>query len=204
MPNKTCFRLRGPDWRVADTKQHDARSGAMRGSIHIDPHRGASQREVAMSAVDLLKSPTPVSRPRWQLNLGQNLAGFDRCREQAVKEIVGWNKPGAVNAFNTQTGATSHHDGGQFGGRVCMRQAAADRAAVANLNMRNMRHRCRQQRTAGADLGAALDGAVAWRVTAPMSSPEADLEIPESPSTRLRSIKTDGVARRKFNAGIKL
>src|ERR1700732_250719 len=68
-----------------------------------------------------------------------------------------WDQPAASRTDNRNFGIAGDSNAGHFGGRIGMRQAAADRAAFADRAMRNMSDGSGKQRMRSRKIGVRFD-----------------------------------------------
>ncbi len=88
---------------------------------------------------------------------------------QALEEVVGLDGAAAGGTGDLDLAAERQQTGRQFGGRIGERNRAAERAAVADRRVADMRHGERDQRRMAGDLGRALGLS--------MASQRSDLEL---------------------------
>ncbi len=120
-----------------------------------------------MAARDFLKAPTGSRRQFRQHDLGEKLGAGEIDRERIAEKIARRDGALAGGRRDVEFGVEQQRQHRQFGRRIGMRQAAADGAAVADGQMRHMRHGA-QDRTGRC---RAINGDVSsWkcRVSAPM------------------------------------
>jgi len=72
------------------------------------------------------------------MHLGDDLVGLQRRRQRAQEKIGGFDGARAGLADNGNLGVAGLGDARHLGGWIGMRQAAANRAAVADLIMRDV------------------------------------------------------------------
>ena len=85
------------------------------------------------------------------MNFGDDLVGLERRGQRALEEVGGLDGARAALADRGDDRVAGLADAGHLGRRIGMRDAAADRAAVADLVVRDMRHRGLEQRMRGVE-----------------------------------------------------
>src|SRR5262245_55595610 len=83
------------------------------------------------------------------MHLGDDLVGLQRGRKRTQEKVGGLDGACASLAGDGDLSVAGLCDARHFGGRVGMRQATPNSAAVANLIMRNMTDRMPEQRMRG-------------------------------------------------------
>jgi hypothetical protein len=116
---------------------------------------------MAAAAGELLEAPAPAGRPRRQPHLDDDLVGGERGGERALEEIGGLDHADAGLARDRDLGVAGHGDPRHFRRRIGMRDAAPDRAAVADLIVRDMGNRGLEQRMRAIEPPVVLDVAPA-------------------------------------------
>src|SRR5438067_4116039 len=141
----------------------DADVGVARRAIGTEViERGdAGERKVATALRELLEGPAPLARPWRQTQLDDQLVIRQRRRKRAGKEVAGADGARAFWPSGHDLSIASDRDTGQLGRRIGVREAAADRAAIADLVVRDVLHRCHQQRLRGLEALVVLDVAPA-------------------------------------------
>ena len=175
-------------------------------AARVERHDGsdARQREVAVSSRHLLDRPAAARRHRRHGHVDDELAGLEAGGEEADEEVGRGNRPRCVAAPHADRGVERQHHRRQLGGRIGVREAAADGAAVADLRVGDERHRAVQRAArARATVALALDAraGASWRRCAGRRRRPS---MPASSPTPLRSTSTAGCASRKFIAGTRL
>jgi hypothetical protein len=148
---------RQPVRPAACTDNRDMRIAGMPIRIFVIEQRRAGEGEIAMPAGKFAKRPAALGRPRRQPQFGDQFALAQPGRKRSGEEPGRRNNPLTRLAGNHNLAVASHRDPGQFGRRIGMGEAAADRAAVANLVMRDMRDRLPQQRVRRGEPRVGLD-----------------------------------------------
>ena len=133
----------------------------------IVEQRDSGQRKIAAPAGEFLERPAPVTRPGRQPYLGDDLVRGKACRHRPEEEIHRLDEACAGISGDGDFGVAGHRDARHLGSRVGQRNAAADRATIADLVMRNMTHGCRQQRMGAGKFGIFFDVAPADTGTKP-------------------------------------
>ena len=173
-------------------------------AVLVVEQRAAGHGEIAAPAGEFLKAPAALRRPRRQADLGDDLVGLERGRQRALEEIGRLDHARAGLADDGDLRLAGHRDAGHFGGRIGMRDAAADGAAVADLVMRDMRDRRHQQRMrrARAARRRGCRASAPWRRARTPSC--ADLDLVAAPASLRRSTSSDGAATRNAIIGTRL
>src|SRR5207244_1265634 len=91
----------------------------------------------------------------------EDVVRLERGRKEALEELARGDCAAAALSGDRELGIACNAYGRQLGGGVGVRQAAANRAAVADLRVRDVGHRRMQQRIGAAYDIVFLDGAVA-------------------------------------------
>src|SRR6202034_4547947 len=104
-------------------------------AVFIIDHRRAGQGKVAAAASEFTKAEAPLRGPRGKANFGDDVVGGQRGGQWTAKEILRLDDPHARLAGSSDLGVAGDGDGRQLSSRIGMRQAGADRAAVADLGM---------------------------------------------------------------------
>ena len=104
-----------------------------------------------MAARQLGKSDRRSRWRHWKFHRDDQFAGLQVGFEQALEEILGLHLALAGQAAEHQGRAERHRAGRQFGRRIGVGEAAAERAAVADRDMADMRRGLAQQRKMLAD-----------------------------------------------------
>jgi hypothetical protein len=92
---------------------------------------------------------------------GEHVLGAERRLEQSLEEIVGLHHPLTFFARNLDFAAERQQARRQFGSRIGKRDRAAQRAAVSDRGVADVRHGERNQRRMFGDVGRALGLGVA-------------------------------------------
>ena len=109
-----------------------------------------------MAARELGEADAGVRRRGRNADRGQHVARAERGLEQALEEIVGLDRALALSAGDLDLAAEREQARRQLGRRIGEGDRAAERAAVADRGVADMRHRQRDQRRVPGDLGGAL------------------------------------------------
>jgi len=125
-----------------------------------DDCRHSHQSEISPAPRDLHKAGARAGQRRRKLDFDQHLLRAQIGRQWTLKKVIGRYPAFAAGRLCPHAAAQSQDDGGQFRGWIGIGQIAANRAAVANLRMRHMRHGFVQQRLASGDLFVPLRGPV--------------------------------------------
>src|SRR3954468_11582514 len=113
-----------------------------------------------MPACKLVEAMAMALRPRREANLGDELAGVQRSAEQAAAELRHAYDALAARAGNLYFRVERRRHGWQLGRGIKVRQAAAQRAAVAGLAVADQPDRLRHERQAARNEGRSLDVAL--------------------------------------------
>src|ERR1041384_463824 len=95
----------------------------------------------------LLISLTETSARLLDANFAQYLTRLKIRRQQTDEEVFGFDSALAVWSNKNKFSIEREHGSGPIAGRIGMRDAAANRALVANLNVADALRTLRQQRT---------------------------------------------------------
>ncbi len=128
--------------------------------VELDGHRHTDERKIAVTPRDLLKRKTAAFRGWRNTNLRQQLARLEGCREEPDEKIRRGHLSHSRLPVTANRRIQRKHHGRQLGSRIGMRQAAADRAAIADGRMRDVRHRLGNQRNAAGNQAASFDRAL--------------------------------------------
>ena len=153
----------------------------------IEQRRGAGQREVALPAGKFMEAVAMTLPPERQIDRGDHFVRRERSRHEARAKFVEGDLPDAAHARDVDDRIVGGADGGQFGGGIGVRQAAADGAAIAGLTMPDMAERLGHQRAKPWNLGDVSMSR--WRVMAPMRRRPSPTTIPRNSSTPPRSTR---------------
>ena len=126
------------------------------GQHHAHPRQG----EVAVAAGDLHPRPSCALRRGGEADLGQQFSGIERSRQIRHEQVARGDHPGPLGAPRGHLAIQRHQDRGQLRGRVGVGDAAADRAAVADLRVAHEPERVPKQRAALGHLRRAFRGAL--------------------------------------------
>ncbi len=110
--------------------------------------RKADNRVVAMPPGKFLEEMRRARAGDRHLDRDQQILRRQLRLVDAGEERLCGNPPLAAGAADHDGRAQRQHAGRQFGRRIGLRKAAADRAAVADRGVRDVRHRRPQQRRA--------------------------------------------------------
>ena len=121
----------------------------------------ADHRIVAVAARELGETHAGVPGRGGNADRGQHVARAERGLEQAFEEIIGLHRAPAVRPGDIHFTAERQQARRQFGGGIGEGNRAAERAAVADRRMADMRHGERDQRRMPGDLGGAFGLGVA-------------------------------------------
>ena len=80
-------------------------------------------------------------------DLGEDLLPLERGLERADEELHGRDRPFPTRSTRDEIGVEREQDGRQVGGRIAMRDRAADRASVTHLRIADQRSGLRDHRT---------------------------------------------------------
>src|SRR5216683_3760358 len=108
---------------------------------HRDPHNRKAGGGLAMLQV----GEPRIHRNRREAYLTEDLAGLCRGRHQVSEEIFGLDRSCASLAFECNVAFECENRGGVISGRIRMREAAANRAAIAHLDIADRGSALRQQ-----------------------------------------------------------
>ena len=89
-------------------------------------------------------------------HFGQQLARLNGRRKEAGEEISRRDRSRSFRSAQLESRIEREHHRRQLGRRISVREAASDRAAVANRRMRDERHRLGDEWQLARDQGAAL------------------------------------------------
>jgi hypothetical protein len=120
-------------------------------AAQLHPAGGAREREIAMSSGQLRHGEPAAGTPDRQVQGGHQLVGLERGQEGRHEELAGRDAPGAPGAARLDGGVERERDRGQLRGGVGVSQRPAERAAVADLEMPDVRRGPGQQRRGARD-----------------------------------------------------
>ena len=121
----------------------------------------AGDGEIAVAARELDERMAMAFGPGTKPDRGDQLVVLQRGRERALREFRHAQASAFGSAADLDLRIEGHGNGGQLGGRIEMRQAAAQRAAIASLPVPDLADRCGEQRQALCHQLARLDIALA-------------------------------------------
>ena len=126
-------------------------------------------------------------------------AGPSAVAKAPLHEVAHGQRAPAGGAENGELGLEQHERGDPIGGRVGVRQAAADGAAVADGAIGDGRGDWHMSRTVGE--GSLRSSIIAWVTPAPMTSlvPLSSMRFKDA--MRPTSTRRDGIARRMLSIG---
>src|SRR5262249_21648614 len=117
--------------------------------VLVKKQEDAGEREIALAPGIFSEGPAPAIRPFRQVQFGDDLLPpAERCQRPGEK-IAGTYGARTGLADEGDFALAGNRDARQFGGGVGMGETAPDRAAVADLIVRNMCNRGAQQRMRG-------------------------------------------------------
>ena len=122
--------------------EYDGRSGA-RVPVELDSDRGDREREVARAPGDL--EERPVAIPDRELDACEDLVVRRAVVNAPVKKSEASIRR-SPEALRNQRRVERDRNGGQFRGRVCVDEAAADRAPVTDRPVRDLANGLGEQR----------------------------------------------------------
>ena len=195
---------RRPRGRGAEAEQADAAALDAVVVIELEGDGGAGDGEVAVAPGELLArrsrtdpatrgGPTPVSSsssPRAVLHM-------------PVKKSADGHRPAAGGREHLELGVEGQGDGGVLGGGSAWAMRAADRAAVADLEVPDERRGPGEERHGVGHLGRALDRRLG-RAGADPTSRRCVARCPRSSSIRPRSTRWSKAASRRASIGMRL
>jgi hypothetical protein len=120
-----------------------------------------NEREVTVPLVELQPD---LARPGWDAgnaNTDDELPVLDGGLERGAKEVPRAKTAGAANASQLYFAVQRRHSCRQLGGRIGVREAPAEGAAVSNRHVADLRGRLGKQRASPRDERVALYAAVA-------------------------------------------
>ena len=109
-----------------------------------------------MAASELGEADAGLGTGGRDADSGKYISGGERGLEQALEEIVGLDGAGALRPGDGQFAIQRKHACRQFGGRISEGDRAADRAAIADRGMTDMRHGQGDERSPPGELGRAF------------------------------------------------
>ena len=147
-PISDSGRRAGIDRRLADPAKRKPDIRAASFLVERDDRGDAGQRKIAAPARHLHEAAAGARLRLGKHDLHQHLIGRDIGREQRRRKNP-TRRPRRSLACRLDPHPRPHgdRDRRQFGGRIGMRQVAADGAAIADLRMGDMRQRVGEQRT---------------------------------------------------------
>lgn len=149
---RPAFRERGGGALAEDRPRADAEPGETHPG-GTGEKREPDQRIIALPSREFAKHHARARRGEGDLDRGEHLVGRQRGREQAVEECARRNAARLAGALQHHLGLQREHAGRQFGGRIGMSEAAADRAAIADGGVADLGCRGAEQRQLRSDLG---------------------------------------------------
>ena len=168
-------------------------------AVFIIEHRRAGQGEVAAAAGEFAKAEAPLrghAAKRMSVMISSAVSAVVKGPR---KKSLACDDPLAGFADSGDPGVAGDGDGRQLGSRIGMRQAAADRAAIANLVMRDVLDGLHQERMRRSQLRIVKDVAPAHH-GAKRNAIAVDA-IRRSSDTLRRSTSTAGDATRNASIG---
>ena len=158
---ENVFHRGQPQRPIADADDADMGIARLATLVLIIEHRCRGHREVAAAAGEFLEPPAPAGGPGRKADLHDDLVCCQCRRQSSLEEIGCLNHMRAGFSNDGNLGIAGHGDPGHFGGRIGMGNAAANRAAVADLIMRDVGDRGLEQRMRGLEPFVVLDVAPA-------------------------------------------
>ena len=146
---------------AADPEQSQRRPAHDIVGPDIEQRGGAGEREIAVAAGKFVEAVAVAGRPDRQVDGRDHFVGLQRGRHEARGEIAKPDLTHAAHARHVDRRIVGGADRGQFGGRIGVREAAADGAAVACLPMPDMPERLAHQRAMFGDVGGEFEVALA-------------------------------------------
>ena len=174
--------------------------------VQRDRRGDADQREVAVAPRDLVERVAGRALAARGISISVSSSpGSSAVEKSPVKNSRAGNaarSPPVLGSVERRVERQHHRR--QLRRRIGVRQAAADRAAGADRRMRDVRHRLGDQRRRRARPRRCARRA-RCRVMPPIRRPLCRRrDVARARSAPFRSTSTDGVASRKFIAGIRL
>ncbi len=146
---------------------------------------------------------TGARRDGGDAQLDEQLVRCDRRRERHDEEVRRGDHATPPDTDDLDLGAERRHDGRDLGCRICVRDAAADRAAVSDRHMADQRRSFGEQRAGVPNARIPLENTLADERSEPKLVAAAS-SMRSSPATRLTSTSTAGDASRRFRSGPRL
>ena len=115
--------------------------------------RDAGKGEVAAPLREFLEGPAPRGGPRRKMDRRDELVVGQTGCERTQEEILCADLPRACPSHDLDPRVAGGRNARHFGGRIGMREAAADRAAIADLIVGDVTDGSRDQRTGAAQTG---------------------------------------------------
>ena len=201
--------LRGPPRRWRDEVAcRPTPNAAMCTFVAMARRRASKNRPMPASAKsprrtrELLECPAARRRPSRQAYAGDDLVGLQRGHQRADEERSRRNFPRSGRPTTSIVGIAQNCDAWQFCRGIGMSDAAADRAARADLMMGDMSH----GRLSRADAPLTVRRWLRCRTSGPLrrGARHPSTAILSSPGTRRRSTSREGCNSRKASIGIRL
>src|SRR5262249_33302634 len=192
-----------------DATEREPRLGNLAALEAIEAERGG-ERKISRAPAELVEAAAGIGGQQRQARLDQKLVVAQRGRHDPLEEIARRDDALAARAFGDDLAVESRKHQAPFRGRIGMRQAAAERAPIADRIMRDVMHHGRQQfadrPVTGWPSGPRQPGRwnAAWRTQAPMTSLPPATAMRLSASTPLISTRCAGLASRKAMVGTRL
>ena len=130
---------RGKAQRPVGNTDHAECACAPCRAVLIIKQRRARCGEIAAAAGEFRKAEAALPGPWRQTNCGDDLVGFERRHQRAKEKVACRDRRAAGFADDGDLGVAGDRNARHFGCGIGMRDAAADRAAIADLIMRDMR-----------------------------------------------------------------
>jgi hypothetical protein len=126
--------------RRLDTSEHNT---AIRNERTFAPHseRKSSDRKVAMPSGYFVETESPSGLPDRKIDARYDLIGLDSGGVKSLEKIGRRNTPLAARGGYDDFGVQTDRAGGEFGRWIGKRQAAAERAAIADCLVRDILQR---------------------------------------------------------------
>nr|CAI0337328.1 hypothetical protein SHINE37_41182 [Rhizobiaceae bacterium] len=140
-----CLDFRQAQRRLAHA--HHAETDVARHAVDdAQRRRHAGKGKIAVAPRELLEAPARVERQRVDFDRGDELVRLERCHQRADEEVRGGDLPLAPDRERRNRPVKEERHHRHLRGRIGMADAAAERAAIAHRQMRNMMHGIVQDR----------------------------------------------------------
>ena len=135
-----------PQRHAAEPEERDSGAHHPAVLVQLDAARDAGEREIAVAARDFLDREAGSTRPHWEAHPRQQLLRRQRRLPRPGEELRCGDSARAAGRRDIELGIERQGDGRQLARGVGVRDRAAHRAAVADLEVPDERRRKAEER----------------------------------------------------------